>query len=142
MAIQLQSIERMELRMRLNDPAQAREYFERKMAFTTGPAELKYLLEQGAHPNIIDVRRPEDYAQGHIPGAINLPEEHWNTLKGLSKDRQNIVCCYSAVCHLAARACISFARHGFSVMELDGGMESWREYEYDEERGYPAQKTA
>ena len=29
-----------ELKLKLTDPAQAKEYFDRKMAFTTGPAEL------------------------------------------------------------------------------------------------------
>jgi len=53
----------------------------------------------------------------------------------------NVVYCYSAVCHLAARACISFASRGFPVMEMDGGFEAWKEYyENDLEKG--ASRTA
>jgi rhodanese-related sulfurtransferase len=131
----------MELNLKLNDPAGAKEFFERKMAYTTGPAELKYFLEQGAKPNIIDVRKAEDYAEGHVPGAVNLPEDNWSTLQGLVKDRMNVVYCYSTVCHLAARACITFASRGFPVMEMDGGIEAWREYyENDIEKG--ASKSA
>jgi Rhodanese-like domain len=36
------------------------------------PEELKRLMAVG-QAVVIDVRLPEDYRQGHIPGAINLP---------------------------------------------------------------------
>jgi 3-mercaptopyruvate sulfurtransferase SseA len=37
-----------------------------------GPEELKRLLAAG-QAVVIDVRSAEEYRQGHIPGAINLP---------------------------------------------------------------------
>ena len=119
----------------------AKLYFENKIAYTTGPAELKYLLDKGAQPNIIDVRAAEQFAEGHIPGALNLPEEAWHSLRGLATDRQNIIYCYSAVCHLGARAALFFANKGFPVMELDGGIQGWRDYEYEEERSRPIAKN-
>lgn len=36
------------------------------------PEELKRLMASG-QAVVIDVRSPEEYRQGHIPGAINLP---------------------------------------------------------------------
>jgi rhodanese-related sulfurtransferase len=36
------------------------------------PEELKRLMASG-QAVVIDVRSPEDFRQGHIPGAINLP---------------------------------------------------------------------
>ena len=125
----------MTLQLKLNDPHQAKIYFENKNAFTTGPAELKYLMEHGARPAIIDVRSASDFAEGHIPGAINLPEDEWHSLRGLTTTQMNIISCYSSVCHLAARAALLFANKGFPVMELEGGMQSWRDYEYEEEKG-------
>jgi len=124
----------MELQMKRNDPQKAYEFFLNKMSFTTGPAELKHFIDNGKAPTIIDVRAAEDFAKGHIPGAINLPENKWSTLEGLSKDGVNIVYCYSVVCHLAARACVSFAQSGCSVMEMDGGWAAWEEFEYPVER--------
>lgn len=56
----------------LPDPQKARAYFENKVAFTTGPIELSHSLESG-NVNVVDVRAADDYAKGHIPGAINLP---------------------------------------------------------------------
>src|SRR5437899_2712802 len=117
----------MAMKFKLNDPAKAKDFFENKIAFTTGPAEVEYLLKQGELPNLIDVRAAQDYEEGHVPGAINLPEDEWATLKGLSQDKLNVVYCYSTVCHLAARAAAFFASKGFSVMEMDGGFNTWKE---------------
>ena len=114
--------------MKLNNPKKAQVYFLDKMSFTTGPIELNAMIERNEEINIIDVRRPADYAQGHIPGAVNLFSEQWNSLHGLEKDKINIVYCYSQVCHLAAKACLVFAEHGYSVMELEGGFDVWKNY--------------
>jgi rhodanese-related sulfurtransferase len=110
----------------IQDPARAKEFFEAKMAFTTGPVELERMMNEGT-VNVVDVRAAEDFANGHIPGAVNLPKERWASLQGLSKDRTNVVYCYSIVCHLAAAAAVEFAARGFSVMELDGGWRWWKE---------------
>lgn len=118
--------------LQVQDPGGSRAYFENKLAFTTGPVELDRLIKSGDnHFTVVDVRAAEDYAKGHIPGAINLPDGTWERPAGLSKDKTNIVYCYTIVCHLAAKACVAFARQGFPVMELDGGFETWKEYELD-----------
>jgi rhodanese-related sulfurtransferase len=111
----------------------AKEYFEAKMAFTTGPVELERVMKQG-QVNVVDVRAAEDYAEGHIPGAFNLPKDKWQTLGSLRKDKTNVLYCYSQVCHLAAAAALEFASKGFPVMELEGGFRSWKEHEMDIEK--------
>lgn len=112
----------------LTDPAKAKEYFAAKMAFTTGPVELNRALKTNEFA-VIDVRAEEDYAKGHIPGAVNLPKTKWSTLTGLRKDKTNVLYCYSQVCHLAATAALEFAGQGFPVMELEGGFDEWREHD-------------
>jgi rhodanese-related sulfurtransferase len=109
-----------------SDPAKAREYFEDKMMFTTGPVELERELHN-SEINVVDVRAADDYAEGHVPGAKNLPQERWGTLEGLDRDKLNVLYCYSQVCHLAAKAAVEFASHGFSVMELEGGFAGWKD---------------
>lgn len=116
------------------DPVLAKDYFERKLSFTTGPVELDRMIKNGENIAVIDVREREDYVKGHIPGAISLPRAEWSTLNGLSKDKTNILYCYTAVCHLAATAAVEFAGKGFPVMELDGGFEEWKENDLDIER--------
>lgn len=109
-----------------HDSTKAKEYFEAKMAFTTGPVELERMMEHN-EVNVVDVRAAEDYAAGHIPGAVNLPKDQWPTLAGLRKDKTNVLYCYSHVCHLAAAAAVEFAAKGFPVMELEGGWRWWKE---------------
>ena len=115
--------------MILTSPKKAKKFFEAKMDFTTGPMELDQMITAGENINIIDVRAAEDYAQGHIPGAVNIPKDKWTALQNLSTDKVNIVYCYSEVCHLAATAAKEFAEHGFSVMELEGGFGEWKRCE-------------
>ncbi|GAB1724386.1 MAG: rhodanese-like domain-containing protein [Nitrospira sp. CR1.1] len=117
----------------INDPAKAKEFFEAKMAFTTGPVELERMMKN-KEVNVVDVRAADDYAQGHIPGAVNLPKDQWASLKGLRKDKLNVLYCYSQVCHLAATAAVQFAAQGYSIMELDGGWRWWKDDGFDVEK--------
>ena len=116
-----------------SDPAKAREYFENKMMFTTGPVELERELHNDGI-TIIDVRAAEDYEEGHIPGAKNLPQERWGTLEGLDREKLNVLYCYSQVCHLAAKAAVEFASRGFSVLELEGGFAGWKDHDLEIEK--------
>lgn len=117
----------------INDPAKAKAYFEVKMAFTTGPVGLERMMKNNA-VNVVDVRAAKDYAEGHIPGAINLPEDQWQTVKDLRKDKLNVLYCYSQLCHLAAMAAVEFAGKGHPVMELDGGWRGWRDGDFPIEK--------
>jgi rhodanese-related sulfurtransferase len=82
----------------------ARRFFAGKMAFTTGPVETSHQLGKKADVVIMDLRESRDFKKGHVPGAINLPQEKWG-----------------------APAAMQFAAKGYSVMEMDGGFESWKE---------------
>lgn len=97
------------------------------MAFTTGPVELDRMRRASVIMVIADVRESEDFAKGHIPGAINLPRRFWAKPEGLHKDKTTVLCCYSEVCHLAAAAAVQLAGQGYPVMEMEGGMAAWRE---------------
>lgn len=110
----------------IHDPAKAKAFFEQKLAFTTGPVELERRMKNG-EVNIVDVRAADDFAEGHIPGAVNLPKEAWKTCEGLRKDKPNVLYCYSMVCQLAATAAVEFSAKGFPVMELDGGWRWWKD---------------
>jgi rhodanese-related sulfurtransferase len=118
----------------IHDPAKAKAYFENRLAFTTGPVELEHMIKSGqSNFVIVDVREAEDFAKGHIAGAINLPKGTWDKPEGLRKDKTNIVYCYTQVCHLAANACAAFAGQGYPVMELEGGFKTWKENDLDVE---------
>ena len=114
--------------MIVTSPRKARRFFEAKMEFTTGPVELSEMIKRSENINIIDVRAYEDYAKGHISAAVNLPKQRWGTHTGLSKEKVNVIYCYSEVCHLAAAAAREFAEDGYPVMELEGGFEGWQQH--------------
>lgn len=116
------------------DQARAREYFANKVAFTTGPIELSRRIERGEDIVVVDVREAEDYEESHVPGAINLPKNHWHSPDGLREDTVNILYCYSQTCHLAARAAQEFAGKGYQVMEMEGGFEAWESYDLETEQ--------
>jgi rhodanese-related sulfurtransferase len=119
---------------RIHPPAAARRFFEDKLAFTTGPIELERWIKTGEdNLVIVDVREAEDFAKGHIPGAINLPRDQWDKPEGLSKSKTNVVYCYTQQCHLAANACVRFASQEYPVMELEGGFNAWKESQLDVE---------
>ena len=117
------------VKLNASDTERAAEYFEAKNAFTTGPVELSHRIKEKKNDiNIVDVRAREDFAKGHIPGAVNIPKESWHSPNGsLKKDKVNIVYCYSQTCHLGSKACAEFAGRGYPVMEMEGGYETWTE---------------
>ncbi len=127
----------------LHSPADARRYFQDKLAFTTGPVELDRWIKTGEdNLVIVDVREAEDFAKGQIPGSINVPKERWHNPEGLSKNKTNVVYCYTQQCHLGANACLQFASMGYPVMELEGGFATWKDNDLDvEERAAQRFKT-
>ena len=120
----------MAAKMKIPSAAKAKKYFRDKLSFTTGPVELERWMKQGQPVNVVDVRAAEDYAEGHIPAAANLPKDRWGNAKQLKailrKDKINVLYCYSHVCHLAASAAVEFTKKGYPVMELDGGWRWWK----------------
>lgn len=116
------------------DPSGAQAYFASKVAYTTGPVELDQLRREGASILIVDVRGADDFAAGHIPGAVHLPRERWMDPPDLEPERTLVLYSHSQVCRMAASAALELATHGFSVMELEGGFAAWREHGLDVEK--------
>lgn len=113
---------------RNQDIDRAKQYFQDKMDFTTGPVELNRWREGAKEVNIVDLRAEEDFLGSHIPGAVNLPKDKWNTFEGLSNEKVNVLYCYSQTCHLAPNAAVLFADKGYPVMEMEGGFKSWENH--------------
>lgn len=105
----------------------AEDFFAEKLAFTLGPVELKKMLAD-RKVKLIDVRRKEDYDEGHIPEAISIPKEGLTEkLSQLSNKDVHVIYCYNQQCHLGAAAALTLAKNGYPVMELEGGFQVWQE---------------
>jgi rhodanese-related sulfurtransferase len=90
------------------------------MTFTTGPVELNRMLKN-QNINVVDVRAADDFAKGHVPGAVNLSQEKWDAAQGLKKDKINVLYCYTQQGHLAANAALESASRDFQSWKWKAG---------------------
>lgn len=74
---------------------------------------------------ILDVREVEEYAAGHVPGAVNLPQAELATrLEELPRDKQLLLICQGG--YRSLRAARFLAQVGFTdVASVEGGMAAW-----------------
>lgn len=88
--------------------------------------ELQAKIDAGEQLTIIDLREPELYRVGHIPGARNIPFEQFSDrTKELDPDSEIVL-----VCHTGPMGDVSgslLAERGYTgVSNLSGGMAAWR----------------
>jgi rhodanese-related sulfurtransferase len=76
---------------------------------------------------VIDVRPVEEYAAGHIPGAVSIPlPELEQRLGELPKDIEIVAYCRGPYCVLAPEALTTLRAHGFRALRLEDGFPEWR----------------
>ena len=76
---------------------------------------------------LLDVRPVEEYAAGHIVGAVSVPlRELEQRLAGLPKRRQVVAYCRGAYCVLAIEAVARLRALGFKALRLEDGIPDWR----------------
>ena len=79
-------------------PIYAGPDYEKKIETTKiAPADLDALIKSGAATfTLVDVRDVEEFKEGHIPGAINIPVSEFAAQSGaLDKEKKIIVYCNS-----------------------------------------------
>lgn len=75
---------------------------------------------------LIDVRTPEEYALGHIPGACNMDVNADGFARKITTlDKQKPVAVYCRSGKRSKIAARELASMGFKVYELDSGMINW-----------------
>ncbi len=75
--------------------------------------------------NIIDVRDPSDYRDGHIPNAINIPLYTLleNYEKYLKKDKTYYIYCQTGI--RSSKICRFLFELGYNVIEIEDGYKGW-----------------
>jgi rhodanese-related sulfurtransferase len=93
------------------------------------PAELAALLQRDEPPLLLDVRTPDEFAAGHVPGATHLPvQELAARLDELAAYRARGVVTYCEAGPRAEQAAALLRESGFAeVRVLAGSMRRWRE---------------
>jgi phage shock protein E len=85
--------------------------------------DARKLVAAGAR--LLDVRSPEEYAGGHLPGAINIPVQELDrrVAEVGPIDGELVVYCRSG--HRSGRATELLRQHGFTKVHNLGPMTAW-----------------
>lgn len=90
----------------------------------------------------IDARSPEEFAELHIPQALNLPLKKMSDLQGTGilgfpRDRRIVVYCAKKQCGSALKVARYLKTLGFrKVMAFLGGFQAWNEAGYEVDTSY------
>jgi rhodanese-related sulfurtransferase/predicted transcriptional regulator len=76
---------------------------------------------------LIDIRPQEEFAAGHLPGAINLPlSELKRRLRELPRDQEVVAYCRGPYCILSYEAVAELRKRGFKAFRLEDGYPEWK----------------
>ena len=88
--------------------------------------EAKKMMEKDDGHVIVDVRRTDEYASGHIPGAILIPNESIGTEKPAElTDVDQIILVYCRSGNRSAQAAKKLADMGYTNVYDFGGIMTW-----------------
>jgi rhodanese-related sulfurtransferase len=88
--------------------------------------QLLKLIRQGA-VTVLDVRPPDEFALGHLPGAVNIPLRALKKrLPEINPDREIIAYCRGEYCVLSFEAVALLRARGFKARRLEEGLPEWR----------------
>lgn len=105
----------------------ARQHFSAEFTFETDCWDVHDALQNDADFVLLDVRSPALYAQGHVPGAINLPRGKIiaSKLAVWPQDTVFVTYCAGPHCNGAARAALRLAELERPVKIMAGGITGW-----------------
>jgi rhodanese-related sulfurtransferase len=103
------------------------------------PADLASQRAGHVAPVVVDARGSEEYAKGHIQGALNIPRERLEERMGeLPRDREVVTYCMMQRkgASRGERAATLLRARGYTARALDGGLPAWSA------AGHPTDKGA
>ena len=88
--------------------------------------QLLKLIRAGA-VTVLDVRPPDEFALGHVPGAVNIPLRALKErLAEINPDREVVAYCRGEYCVLSFEAVALLRARGFRARRLEEGLPEWR----------------
>jgi rhodanese-related sulfurtransferase len=109
-----------------------------KLSLETDPSDVHEDMARDVSGFIlIDTRAPEAYAEGHVPGAVNLWHKNISkkTVAQLPKDKLLVTYCTGVGCNASTKGALKLAALGFRVKEMIGGLDCWKSEGYKVEAG-------
>jgi len=110
------------------DPAIAVAHFRAALQFETDCSDVASALATGTPGFVLlDVRSPALFAQGHVPGAVNLPHGKIveSKLVDYPADTLFVTYCAGPHCNGATRGALRLAQLGRPVKVMIGGITGW-----------------
>ena len=115
----------------------SRQFLEGRGAMEPVDREALVRRVQGGEVTVLDVRPPEEYRAGHIPGAVSVPlKEVERRLGELPRDREVVAYCRGPYCVMAVEAVEILRANGLRAVRLEDGVPDWRA------RGLPVEVSA
>lgn len=117
-----------------------RDFYETENAILVSPHSLRKWIDAGEITfTLVDLRSAEEYEQGHIRGALNIPayrdkdhnayeeiERIVFSFQKLPKEKDIIVYCYSRACMTGKKIGKILAENNIFVKHLNIGWNEWR----------------
>lgn len=89
-------------------------------------SELRARMKAGL-VQVLDVRPEDEFAMGHLPGAINIPLARLKKQLSLLDPAKEIVAyCRGPYCVLSFETVAILRKRGFNVRRLEDGLPEWR----------------
>lgn len=89
--------------------------------------QLSARLDEGT-VTVLDVRPADEFAAGHIPGALNATVAEVDQIIGeIDPGTEIVAYCRGPYCVYAHQAVAALRKQGFHARRLDGGLPEWRE---------------
>jgi rhodanese-related sulfurtransferase/DNA-binding transcriptional ArsR family regulator len=102
-------------------------YLKQRDGLEPIPADELLARARDGLVTVIDVRPPQEYAQGHLVGALNVPlDQLENRLGELPQDREVVAYCRGPWCVLSFEAVARLRQAGFQARRLQDGLPEWR----------------
>ena len=107
-----------------------------QLAQVSQDALVKMQADKGSEVFVLDVRTPKEFAEGHVPGAVNIPYDQVASRLGeIPKDDEIVLYCHSG--RRAGLAAETLAANGYTQLaHLEGDMRGWQQ------AGRPVQASA
>jgi rhodanese-related sulfurtransferase len=104
-----------------------RSYFNQRDSLEAVSREELLQKCRAGEVTVLDVRPPDEFALGHVPGAVNVPlRELEARLAELDPAQEIVAYCRGPYCVLSYEAVAVLRARGFKVRRLEDGLPEWR----------------